>query len=214
MSPALIGLIVIALGSLGVVGAAVAAVMTGKPWSFGKVIPTGGVVSEGWGADRSAYGHIHEGIDLPAPVGTRVAAVEAGIVDYTGEDDQGGNIMRVAHEGGIYSFYMHLSKYVAWRGKHVKKGETIAKSGGEPGAPGAGVSSGAHVHVGVRVNDVGLNTYKEQFGTPTTGWGRVVGGLTSVPAEPLVPTGGYRLSVITYAQANKIPLKSGAFLAA
>lgn len=89
----------------------------------------------------------HHGIDISAPTGTPVRAALDGVVVYTGEDDvgSGGNI-KIEHENGDKTRYLHLSKIIAKQGQTVKKGDVIGLSGGQPGTKGAGTSTGPHLH--------------------------------------------------------------------
>ena len=73
--------------------------------------------------------YYHTGIDLRAPTGTPVHVAANGTVLYLGENPITGNIVIVNHGGGIYSEYMHLSKFKVAVGQHVKRGQVIGLSG-------------------------------------------------------------------------------------
>ncbi len=60
---------------------------------------------------------------------TPVLAAADGQVVYKGESPLTGNIIILNHGGGIYSEYMHLSKFDVAAGAQVKRGETIGLSG-------------------------------------------------------------------------------------
>lgn len=52
----------------------------------------------------------------------------------------------------MISMYCHLSEFKVSQGQEVSQGQVIALSGGEPGTPGAGVSTGPHLHFGMQLN--------------------------------------------------------------
>ncbi len=97
----------------------------------------------------------HSGIDIKVPVGTPVRAIADGkIVKATGNVTGYGNAVYINHgnvKGKIVeSEYGHLSKIIVYKNQNVKKGEIIGLSGGKPGTPGAGSSTGAHLHLTIR----------------------------------------------------------------
>ncbi len=102
-------------------------------------------VSSGFG---KRWGRKHEGIDIPAPIGTPVVAVKAGVVKYSDNRISGyGNMIVIEHENKIYSVYAHLDKAFVRQGDSVKRGEVIANSGN------TGRSTGPHLHFEIRVRD-------------------------------------------------------------
>ena len=65
----------------------------------------------------------HPGIDLPAATGTPVGAAGPGRVIFTGYDSGGyGNLVEIAHGGGVVSMYAHLSTIL------VRFGQSVATS--------------------------------------------------------------------------------------
>jgi hypothetical protein len=89
----------------------------------------------------------HRGIDFGTPVGTSLTAVAPGVVSVIGNDPDGyGSWIEIKHEDGTSSRYGHLSQTNVSKGQEVKPGQVVAKSGGKPGAAGAGSSTGPHVH--------------------------------------------------------------------
>ena len=94
---------------------------------------------------------LHEGIDLAVPTGTPVHAVAPGVVRRTWTDDPiNGHAVSVDHGDGWTSSYVHLSRMFVEQGQRVLRGQPLGLSGGEPGTPGAGRSTGPHLHFGVR----------------------------------------------------------------
>jgi murein DD-endopeptidase MepM/ murein hydrolase activator NlpD len=112
------------------------------------VWPVGGPVISGFDPPASPYGSGHRGIDIATPVGTEVVAPAAGVVAFAGP--VGGRLfLTIDHGGGVESTYSWLSSLVVRRGDEVAAGQPIARSGeGHPGDPIA------HLHVGVRLDDV------------------------------------------------------------
>ncbi|HPV70580.1 MAG TPA: peptidoglycan DD-metalloendopeptidase family protein [Candidatus Magasanikbacteria bacterium] len=94
----------------------------------------------------------HTGIDLPIKSGTPVKAAASGYIAWARNNKSYGNNIMVIHNEGIATVYAHLSRFNVKEGEYVKRGEIIAYSGGIPGTPGAGFSTGAHLHFEVRIN--------------------------------------------------------------
>lgn len=96
------------------------------------------------------WGRQHKGVDLAAESGTRVLSVLDGIVEKSGDfnDGYGGQIL-VKHstpEGNFYSRYAHLRKWYVRPGERVRSGERIGESGGDDSDPHKGRSTGPHLH--------------------------------------------------------------------
>ncbi|MCR4278781.1 MAG: peptidoglycan DD-metalloendopeptidase family protein [bacterium] len=96
----------------------------------------------------------HSGTDIPTPAGTPVKAPAGGYVAWHRTGRLYGNYIMIVHPGGIATVYAHLSKFVAPADSYVERGDVIALSGGVAGAPGAGLSTGAHLHFEVRQNGI------------------------------------------------------------
>jgi murein DD-endopeptidase MepM/ murein hydrolase activator NlpD len=101
----------------------------------------------------------HNGIDIGIPVGTDVRSVADGKVVAVWDDTTygGGYSIRIEHDGGLGSGYCHLSEQLVKKGDLVKAGQVIARSGGLKGAPGAGKSSGPHLHLTIRQFGVAID---------------------------------------------------------
>jgi murein DD-endopeptidase MepM/ murein hydrolase activator NlpD len=98
----------------------------------------------------------HNGRDIPVNVGTYVVAPEAGTITAVGNDDpdgkgigRGGYVVLTTRTGEHRFF--HLSETLVTAGKEVKRGQVVAKSGGQPGKSGAGYSTGPHLHWEYRI---------------------------------------------------------------
>ncbi|MBN2558578.1 MAG: peptidoglycan DD-metalloendopeptidase family protein, partial [Clostridia bacterium] len=94
---------------------------------------------------------MHTGIDIGAPQGSNILAVNAGTVVMAGYSTGYGNKVVVDHGGGIMTLYAHASKILVSVGQGVEKGQVIALVGS------TGWSTGPHLHFevikeGERVN--------------------------------------------------------------
>lgn len=92
--------------------------------------------------DRGSLG----GIDYGMGVGTDLPAAGAGTVTNIPENGTGGHTVTIQHGNGYRTQYMHLSEFLLADGTAVAAGGIVGRSGGEPGAPGSGSSTGPHVH--------------------------------------------------------------------
>lgn len=99
----------------------------------------------------------HTGIDIAAPVGTSVRAAFAGEIAAVWEDVTHGGGLTVLLRGTVVGQavqigYAHLSRALVRVGDVVAAGAEIARSGGQPGAYGAGRSTAPHLHITVRID--------------------------------------------------------------
>lgn len=100
------------------------------PASTGKgfVWPVKGKVISRFGAKQK--GLHNDGINIQAPRGTPVKAIENGVVVYAGNEIKGfGNLLLIKHADGWVSAYAHNDKLLVTRGRKVKKGQVISKIG-------------------------------------------------------------------------------------
>lgn len=108
-------------------------------------VPAVKKISSGFG-ERG--GRPHNGIDIPAPIGTHVVAADEGVVIYSGNQLSGfGNLTVIDHENGTYSVYGHAHKNFTRKGQRVSRGEVIAQVGN------TGRSSGPHLHFEIRMDE-------------------------------------------------------------
>lgn len=99
------------------------------------------------------FGIAHEGIDIPVLQGTEVMAAADGVVRAVSDRGQGFNSLTLVHDDGLVTLYGHVSRFRVTEGQRVRQGDPIARSGGEPGTPGAGLlSTGQHLHFEVIIN--------------------------------------------------------------
>ncbi len=72
----------------------------------------------------------NDGINIAAPRGTTVQAIDAGVVAYTGNELRGyGNLVLVKHANGWISAYAHCDAILVKRGEKVGRGQVIARVG-------------------------------------------------------------------------------------
>jgi len=96
----------------------------------------------------------HQGVDYAVPVGTEVMAAGDGKVIFVGDTAKGGNTIIIDHGNGLTTSYAHLNDFGGTKeGQQVKQGQQIALSGGAKDYPGAGHSTGAHLHFSVKQQD-------------------------------------------------------------
>ena len=89
----------------------------------------------------------HNGIDLPAPTGVKVSAVQGGVVIVsTYAPSSYGNYIVIDHGNGRTTLYGHLSSRSVKEGNVVKQGQTIGLVGS------TGSSTAPHLHLELKVN--------------------------------------------------------------
>lgn len=98
----------------------------------------------------------HPGIDYAAPTGTPVKAVANATVTYVGWNKGGGRTVKLRHNGGYETTYMHLSRYAHGlkKGKKITQGDVIAYVGS------TGLSTGPHLDFRVKKNGSYINPKK------------------------------------------------------
>ena len=106
--------------------------------------PVRGAINSPYGARGASF---HDGIDIAAPEGTPIQAIERGEVIYADQLRGYGNIVIVRHPGGITSVYAHNQINLVREGQQVSKGEVIAKVGS------TGRVTGPHLHLEIRKNN-------------------------------------------------------------
>lgn len=89
---------------------------------------------------------MHYGIDIPGAAGTPVRAADTGVVRFAGRAGGYGNLVEIAHGGGLRTRYAHLARILVPAGAQVARGDTIALMGS------TGRSTGSHLHFELRAN--------------------------------------------------------------
>lgn len=95
----------------------------------------------------------HKGIDYAAPVGTPIRAAGDGRVAFRGVQGGYGNVVMLAHSGGVETVYGHMSHFAPgmFVGKRLKQGDLIGYVGM------TGLATGPHLHYEYRVGGVHRN---------------------------------------------------------
>ncbi len=96
----------------------------------------------------------HSGLDLAVPQGTPIHAAAPGYVAFAKTGSMYGNYVMIVHGKGIATLYAHMSKMYVQADQYVGRGDVIGLSGGLPGIPGSGFSTGPHVHFEVRSDGI------------------------------------------------------------
>lgn len=107
-----------------------------------------GVVSSGFGMRR---GTMHDGVDIAAPVGTRIHAAGSGVVIYAGRLRGYGRVVIIRHDDHYVTVYAHESADLVSEGQQVARGQMI----GEVGRSGR--TTGANLHFEVRRDNIAQN---------------------------------------------------------
>ncbi|MEW6447466.1 MAG: M23 family metallopeptidase [Bacillota bacterium] len=89
------------------------------------------------------YRRFHDGIDIAAPTGADVVSVSGGVVAYAGAMGDYGNAVLVRDAQYEY-LYAHLSRI------DVSEGETVRPGALLGGVGSTGLSTGPHLHFGIR----------------------------------------------------------------
>lgn len=107
--------------------------------------------------------HTYPAWDAAVPVGTPVFAIVAGTVTsavragvFPADPNRCGNTVAIAGIDGVTYTYCHLSVFAVETEQVVGAGTLIGLSGGAPGAPGAGNTTGPHLHLSVHVSGVSV----------------------------------------------------------
>ncbi len=106
--------------------------------------PVSGTINSNYGPRGSSF---HDGIDIAAPEGTPIHAIDRGEVIYSDQLRGYGNIVILRHQGGMVSVYAHNQVNLVREGQAVSRGEVIAKVGS------TGRVSGPHLHLEIRQNN-------------------------------------------------------------
>ncbi len=147
------------LASIANESAALKKAVTGKTsfWTKSFTPPLASVVVTnpyGYGVDTSSYVLPHMGDDLKAAVGTKVFAMNRGVVRLTRTYRAYGKTVLIDHGLGLQTMYLHLSKINVKEGTLVARGQVIGLSGD------TGYVTGPHLHLSVRLNGVSIDPMK------------------------------------------------------
>lgn len=113
------------------------------------ILPLIGRLSSGFGLRVDPLGEgkrHHKGLDIAAPSGSPIGAVEGGVVRAAGWRGGYGNAVVVEHADGTEALYGHCEQLKVQVGQRVQPGQTIATVGS------TGRSTGPHLHFELRQN--------------------------------------------------------------
>lgn len=118
-------------------------------------------ITDDYGYDRKTVGQtiVHKGTDFRARIGTKVLAMNDGIVEVATKYTVYGNTVVIDHGLGVHTLYMHLSSINVKKGDKVKAGDIIGLSGD------TGYADAAHLHISVKIDGVSVDpvTFLEFF---------------------------------------------------
>lgn len=120
-------------------------------WDKPFIRPLDSAITSVYGAARLYNGTLknyHSGVDLRARTPIPILAVNDGVVVLTQERYYCGNTIIIDHGEGMYTSYLHLSRFDVHVGDRVRRGQPIALSGatGRVNAP--------HLHFGMTVQGI------------------------------------------------------------
>lgn len=104
--------------------------------------------------DTGKYVLPHLGDDLKAGIGTKVFAMNKGVVRLSRTYRAYGKAVLIDHGLGLQTIYLHLSKIYVKEGATVARGQVIGLSGN------TGYVTGPHLHLSVRLNGVSIDPVK------------------------------------------------------
>ena len=125
--------------------------VTERLWEGSFIVPLENDISMGFGAKRimnRTMTSVHRGVDIRGKDGECIKASNTGRIVLAEELFLGGNTIIIDHGQGIYSVYMHLSKFNSDLNDSVSRGDVIGYVGS------SGRSTGPHLHFGVKVNTI------------------------------------------------------------
>ena len=121
-------------------------------WDGKFIVPLENEISTVFGTKRimnEKWTSVHKGVDIRGREGDSVEASNGGRVVLAEELFFGGNTIILDHGQGIYTIYMHLSRFNVKLGDYVEKADTIGFVGS------TGRATGPHLHFGAKV--MGIN---------------------------------------------------------
>jgi peptidoglycan LD-endopeptidase LytH len=112
-----------------------------KTSGFRCPVGPGGQVTNSYG-DARGGGRRHQGIDIMAPYGTPIYAVEPGVILRAYSNRRGGLSISLRANSGVEYFYAHQSANLVKSGQKVAAGQII----GRVGTSGNAAGKSPHLH--------------------------------------------------------------------
>ncbi|MEX0974610.1 MAG: M23 family metallopeptidase [Bacillota bacterium] len=109
--------------------------------------PASGQVTSyfGWRPNPDSTGmSLHQGIDIDAPKGTKVACALDGVIASVRTSPEYGLVVEVEHAGGLSSVYGHLDSSAVSEDQKVQRGDALGTVGD------SGNATGPHLHFELR----------------------------------------------------------------
>ena len=116
--------------------------------------PVEGNFTSGFGYRRSPFTRLwkfHAGIDISAPVGTKIRAASSGVVSRAAVTGGYGKLVVIDHGYGVQSSYAHNAQIFVKESQVVQQGQVIATVGV------TGHTTGPHLHFEVMVDGRKVN---------------------------------------------------------
>ena len=136
--------------------------------------PTIGTITQHYGCIHTSFarrsyslcnngkGGFHNGLDIGAPLGTSIFAVDNGTVAGSGSSRYGyGKWVAIRHGNNLVSVYAHLSSIGVSAGQSVSRGDVIGRMGS------TGFSTGSHLHFIVYADGFKIVQNSRGLKTPT-----------------------------------------------
>jgi len=101
----------------------------------------------------------HLGVDLAAPIGTRIMAAADGRVSFVGWQKGFGRTVILKHPGGYKTYYGHLSRFA----KGIKKGIRVEQKQIIGYVGSSGLSTGPHLDYRIKENGIFKNPFNMKF---------------------------------------------------
>lgn len=108
-----------------------------------------------WLARRAGGRYKHTGVDWYAPVGTPLRSPWSGTVIQSSYSKKAGHTVKVRHDNGYETVYMHLDKRAVKRGQKVRAGQNLGTVGKSGNASGKSILP--HVHFELKKGGKRLN---------------------------------------------------------
>jgi len=100
------------------------------------------------------HGQFHKGIDMEAPVGSKIVSVLPGFVEFAGWKGAYGKTVIINHGNNMKSLYAHASSLNVKTNEWINSGQEIAQVGT------SGDATGPHLHFETILNGVNVNPQK------------------------------------------------------
>lgn len=123
-------------------------------WTASFRRPRASVITSEFGTGRLFNGNLtsrHLGVDFRGAVGQAVSAANRGVVALVDNFFLAGNVVYIAHGGGVVTAYFHLSKTFVAVGDTVERGQQIGLVGS------TGRVTGPHLHWAARYGTITVN---------------------------------------------------------